>query len=193
MPNAFDEIWIGNRQTTVPEAGGKVAFDETNTFFACFEDVAISIRILWDDAGKDSKMTLHNDGFSYQPNRENFIMVNNKGLRLTLQHADNGKGAIAIAMWWKLEEGITSDTDFSKFRQKVLKTPVLINEKDGIVDISVSTPSGKLGVKADVVRKKRLAYYNPKPLPKDFLFNVDDIEIGKPIMEKYITGSFKTK
>lgn len=191
LPNAFDEIWIGNRKTAVPEAGGNVAFDETNTFFARFEDVAISIRILWDNAGKNAKMALYNDGFSYQPNRENFRMANNKGLRLTLQHPDDGKGA--IAMWWKVEEGITSDADFSKFRQKVLKTPVLVNEKDGIVDISVSTPSGKLGVKSDIVRKKRLAYYNPKPLPKDFLFNVDDIEIGKPIMKKYITGSLKTK
>jgi hypothetical protein len=190
LPDAFDELWIGNRKTAVPEPGGKVAFDETNTFFARFEDVAIAIRILWDNAAKDAKMTLYNDGFSYKPNRENFKMANNKGLRLTLQHPDSGKGA--VAMWWKVEEGITGDTDFSKFRQNVLKTPVLVREKNGIVDVSVSTPSGKLGVKADIVAKKRLAYYNPSPLPGDFLFRVDGIEIGKPILEKYMTGSMKT-
>jgi len=191
LPHAFDEIWIGSKKITAPEAGGKVEFDETNTFFARFEDVAISIRILWDNAGKDAKMALYNDGFSYQPKRENFRMANNKGLRLTLQHPDNGKGV--VAMWWKVEEGITSEADFSKFRQKVLKTPVLINEKDGIIDLAVSTPSGKLGVKADIATKKRLAYYNPQPLPKNFLFNVDGVEIGKPIVEKYKFTIIQTK
>jgi hypothetical protein len=135
LPHAFDEIWIGNKKTTAPEAGGKVEFDDTNTFFARFEDVVISIRILWDNAGKNTKMALYNDGFSYQPKRENFRMASNKGLRLTLQHPDDGKGA--IAMWWKVEEDITSEADFSNFRQKVLKTPVFINEKDGIIDVAV--------------------------------------------------------
>jgi hypothetical protein len=186
LPNAFDEIWIGSKKIPPPEAGGKVKFDETNTFFARFEDAVISIRILWDNAGKNSKMTLHNDGFIYQPNRENFKMANNKGLRLTLQHPNDGKGA--IAMWWKVEEGISSKTDFSKFRQKVMNTPVTISEKNGIVDISVLTPSGMLGVKTDLLNKRRLAYYNPQPLPKVFLFNVDGVEIGRPIMEKYINA-----
>ena len=57
-----------------------------------------------------------------------------------------------------------------------------------IVDISVETPSGKLGVKADLAQKKRLNYYYPKPLPKDFLFNVNGVEIERPIMEKYKYG-----
>lgn len=190
LPDAFDELWIGNRKTAVPETGGKVAFDETNAFFARFEDVAVAIRILWNDAGKTTKMALHNDGFSYTPRRENFRMANSKGLRLTLQHADNGKGA--LAMWWKVEEGLTNDAAFSTFRQNVLKTPVSVYEKDGIVEVSVSTPSGKLGVKADLVTKKRLAYHNPKPLPNEFLFTVDGLEIGKPILEKYKSKSLKT-
>jgi hypothetical protein len=115
-------------------------------------------------------------------------MANNKGLRLTLQHPDDGKGI--IAMWWKVKEGIKTDTDFLKFRQKVLKTPVNVSEKDGIADISVLTKSGKLGVKADIVIKKRLDYYNPQQLPRDFLFNVDGVEIGRPIMEKYKLNVF---
>ena len=183
LPDAFDEIWIGNEKTTVPEIGGKAEFDETNTFFARFEDVAVAIRILWDNAGKDAKMALCNDGFMYRPNRENFKMANNKGLRLTLQHPGNGKGA--IAMWWKVEEGITSEADFSAFRQNILATPVSVLEKDGVIDVSVATPSGKLGVKADILNKKRLEYYLPHPLPADFLFNVDGIELGKPILGKY--------
>jgi hypothetical protein len=183
LPDTFDEIWIGNTKTAVPLAGGKVVFDETKTFFARFEDVAITIRILWDDAGKDAGMALYNDGFLYRSTRENFKMANNKGLRLTLQHPANGKGA--IAMWWKVEEGIKGNKDFARFRQKVLTTPVLVHEKDGIVDISVTTPAGKLGVKADILNKKRLEYYNPVPLPADFLFNVDGVEVGKPIMSKY--------
>jgi hypothetical protein len=191
LPHAFDEIWIGNKKTTVPEIGGKIALDETNTFFARFEDVAISIRILWDNATKDAKMALFNDGFSYQPSRENFRMANNKGLRLTLQHPDNGKGV--VAMWWKVEEGIDTDADFLKFRQAVVNAAVSANEKDGIVDVSVSTPSGKLGIKAAVATKKRLTYYNPNPLPQNFLFNVDGVEIGKPIVGKYKFSKIQTK
>jgi hypothetical protein len=183
LPDAFDEIWMGSKKITLPEAGGKLASDRTNTFFARFEDVVFAIRILWDNADSGVKMSLYNDGFIYQPVRENFKMANGGGLRLTLQHPDNGKGA--IAMWWKVEEGITDAAGFLKFRQTVLNAPVNINEKNGIVDISVATPSGKLGIRADIINKKRLGYYNPKPLPKDFLFNVDDIEIGKPIMGKY--------
>ncbi|NQU53656.1 MAG: hypothetical protein HQ522_14065 [Bacteroidetes bacterium] len=189
LPNAFDEIWFGKNKMTVPEVGGKVAFDQTNTFFARFEYVAIAIRILWDNADEGLKMSLFNDGFSYQPKRESFKMANNTGLRLTLQHPDNGKGA--IAMWWKTEERIKTDDDFQKFRQKVLNTPVTVNEKNGIVDISVKIPSGKLGVKTHIANKKRLEYYNPTPLPKDFLFNVDREEIGKPIMHKYIQRHLK--
>ncbi len=63
--------------------------------------------------------------------------------------------------------------------------PTNVIKKDGIIDVSVITSSGKLGVKADLINKKRLDYYNTKPIPKDFLFWVDDVEIGKSVMEKY--------
>ena len=115
--------------------------------------------------------------------RENFSLKNKEALRLTLRHPENGKAQ--IAMWWKVEEGIKSDADFSKFREKVLSAPVKIEEKNGTVDLSVNTQAGWLGVKADVANKKRLDYYNPAPLPANFLFNIDGIEVGKPIMEKY--------
>jgi len=189
LPNAFDEIWLGSKKTNLPGTGQKVSFDETNTFFARFEDVAVAIRILWDNADPGVRMALCNDGFSYQPSRENFSMANNRGLRLTLQHPGNGKGA--IAMWWKTGEGIKSAADFQQFREKVLSAPVSVNEKEGIFDVSVKTPLGLLGVKTDIVAKKRLHYYNPTPLPAGYLFNVDGVEIGKPVMEKYNLNSSK--
>ncbi len=89
-------------------------------------------------------------------------------------------------MWWKVEEGINSAADFSRFRQKVLMAAVNVKEANGVVDVSVVSPSGKLGVKADLVNRSRLGYYNPTPLPGNFLFNVDGVEIGKPVMKKYI-------
>jgi hypothetical protein len=184
LPNAFDELWMGNSKISVPEVGGKLAFDQTNTIFARFEDVGFAIRILWSNADQGTKMNLCNDGFNYQPTRENFKMANGKGLRLTLQHPGNGKGA--IAMWWKVEEGIASDAQFVKFRQSIINTPVNISDKNGIVDVLVLTSSGKLGIKADILNKKRLTWSNPTPLPGNFLFNVDGLEIGKPIIEKYI-------
>ena len=57
-------------------------------------------------------------------------------------------------MWWKLQEGIKSDADFQKFRQTVLKAPVSVNYKDDVIEAIVKTPSGNLGVKADLNNKK---------------------------------------
>jgi hypothetical protein len=183
LPNTFDEIWIGNTKIEVPKPGKKASFDETNTFTARFEDVAIAFRILWDNAGKDVKAALYNDGFKYNPSREAFHLEHNEALRLTLRHPENETAR--IAMWWKVQEGIKSDADFKKFRQTVLRARVIVNEENGIVDIVVSTPSGKLGVRSDIVNNKRLEYYNPNPLPANFLFNVDGLEIGQSILEKY--------
>lgn len=80
---------------------------------------------------------------------------------------------------------IKNDAEFQQFRQNVLNSPVSINEKDGSIDISVRTSSGKLGVKADLINWKRLDYYLPVPLPDNFHFNVDGMEIGRPILKKY--------
>ncbi|MEI6275592.1 MAG: hypothetical protein WCP08_06365 [Prolixibacteraceae bacterium] len=183
LPDAFDEIWMGNQKINRPEIGGKASLDDTNTLFARFEDVAIAFRVLWDDAGKGVRATLFNDGFQYESKRESFQLIQDKALRLTLTHSDNGKAG--IAMWWKVQEGIKSDADFQKFRHAVLKAPVSVDEKGDTIEITVKTPSGKLGVKADLNNKKRLDYYNPTPLPDNFLFNVNGVEIGKPILEKY--------
>lgn len=183
LPNSLDQIWIGNNQINVPATGKGIALDSTHTLFAKFEDVAIAIRIIWDDAGEGIPAALYNDGFSYQSSRENFQVKNNGALRLTLRHANKGKAK--IAMWWKTTEGIKTAADFLNFRKKVLSAPVMLTNQNGIVDIAVITPSGKLGVMADLVHKKRLSYYNPSPLPIDFLLNVDGMEIGKAIMKKY--------
>ncbi len=189
LPKYLDEIWIGNSPVPIPAIGGKTPLDATNTLFARFEDVAIAFRILWDNADQGEKASLFNDGFKYESHRENFSLKNNDAMRLTLRHPDNGKAQ--IAMWWKVKEGIKSDADFSKFRKKVLSAPVKIEEKNGIADVAVNTQAGWLGVKTDVANKKRLNYYNPKPLPANFLFNIDGVEIGKPLMEKYILNILK--
>jgi hypothetical protein len=183
LPDVFDEIWMGDEKITVPGKGNYKSLNESNTFFGRFEDVAIAFKILWDDAVPGTKAALYNDGFAYESSREKFQLKNNKSLRLTLQHAANGKAA--IAMWWKTAEGIKTEADFKKFRQTVLNAAVTVNNTNGILDVSVNTQAGKLGVKADLINKKRLEYYNPVALPNNFLFNVDGIEIGKPIMEKY--------
>ncbi len=183
LPDYFNEIWMGNQKISVPAVGGKTNLEKTKTFFARFEDVAIAFRYLWDDAGADVYPALYNDGFAYTSARENFDLPHNKTLRLTLTHSNNGKAA--VAMWWKAQEGIKTAADFATFRQKILQARVTANDLNGLVDISVQTLSGKLGVKADLVKKNRLAYYNPTPLPNTFLLNVDGKEIGMPIMDKY--------
>jgi len=88
-------------------------------------------------------------------------------------------------MWWKAVEGIKTDAEFLAFRKSILNAPVDVSEKNGVIAVSVLTASGKLGVQADVINKKRLNYYNPMPLPDNFLFNVDGKEIGLPVIGKY--------
>ena len=60
-----------------------------------------------------------------------------------------------------------------------------IKTENGLLDVAVLTKAGKLGLRADLPNKKRLAYYNPQPLPADFLLNIDGVEIGKPILEQF--------
>ena len=45
LPNYFDEIWLGKTKINTPNVGSKTVFEETNTFFARFEDVVIAFRI----------------------------------------------------------------------------------------------------------------------------------------------------
>lgn len=181
LPNVFDEIWLGNRKVQVPDIGSAIELDTTRTFFAKFEDVAIAFRLIWDDAGAGA--SLYNDGFKYQSAREQFQLKHNKTLRVTLRHSNNGKAA--IAMWWKAAEGVKTAADFLKFRKAVLNAPVVLNVQNGVVEVAVMTEKGKLGVKADLEHRKRLEYYNPTPMPTDFLYQVDGLEIGRPILKKY--------
>jgi hypothetical protein len=183
LPNYFNEMWMGNTQITGIGVGNKIAFDSTQTFFARFEDVAVAFKILWDNADPKDNSFLYNDGFAFNATREKFQLVHNKALRITIKHPNNGIGS--IAMWWKTQEGIHSAADFAKFRNQVLQAKVSAIESNGIIDVSVMTSAGKLGVKANLNTKKRLDYYNPFPLPNDFLFNIDGLDVGKQIMQKY--------
>lgn len=184
LPDTFDEIWLGEKQVEAPLPGRSEVFDDTNIFIGRFEDVAVAIRLLWSDADPGVKMTLYNDGFVFKPFREQFSIKHDKGLRLTLTHPSNGHGA--IAMWWKVVEGLRSDADFARFRKEVMNAPVSVAFKNHVVDVSVQSAIGKIGVKADLAGKVRLDYYHPKPLPENYLFMVDGVEIGKPIMSKYV-------
>jgi hypothetical protein len=183
LPNVFDEIWVGNKKVNISTVGNSIGLDHTKTFFTKFEDVVVAFRILYEDASKNESANIINDGFEYNSSREKFSLTNNKVIRMTLKHSNNGNAT--IAMWWKTIEGIKTDAAFAKFRASVLDAPTEVINKAGILDIAVMTSQGKLGVKADLNLKKRLAYYNPNPLPDNFLFNVDGFDIGKKIMQKY--------
>lgn len=184
LPNYFDQLWLGNTRVMQRAVGTEIPLDSTNTFFATFEDVAIAIKIIYSNADNGEKATLYNDGFKYTANREVFNLVHNEALRLTLKHPNNGKGN--IVMWWKAAEGIDTDAKFKDFRNSVLDAPVSVTEANGVVDVSIQTTSGKLGLKADIKKKIRLDYYNPTTLNRNILFSVDGVDYGKKIMGKYL-------
>jgi hypothetical protein len=183
LPDYFSEVWMDNQKVSMPTAGADLSMQGAHTLFLRFEDVVIAFRYLWDNTNGTAAPKLVNDGFVFHANREAFQLVHNKAVRLTLQHPNNGKAA--LAMWWKVAEGIHTAADFAAFRKQVLEAPVSVKEENGTIDIAVQTKAGKLGVKADLVKKKRLAYYYPVPMPKDYLFMVNGKEIGLPIMKKY--------
>jgi hypothetical protein len=60
-----------------------------------------------------------------------------------------------------------------------------VKEANGILDLHVVTAAGKIGLKADIIRKQRLAYYSPIPIPNDFLFQVNGKEIDNKFKLKY--------
>jgi hypothetical protein len=183
LPNYFDQLYFGNTRIMQRAVGTEIPLDSTNTFFAKFEDVAIAIKILYSNADNGERATLFNDGFKYNSSREAFNLVHNEALRLTLKHPNNGKGN--IVMWWKAEEGIDTEAKFKSFRNLVLDAPVTITDSNNVLDVSVQTTSGKLGLKADLKKKVRLDYYNPTPLNRNILFNIDGVDVGKKIMQKY--------
>lgn len=183
LPNYFDQLWLGNTRIMQRAVGTEIPLDSTNTFFATFEDVAIAIKIIYSNADNVERATLYNDGFKYNANRESFNLVHNEALRLTLKHPNNGKAN--IVMWWKAAEGIDTDAKFQAFRNSVLDAPISVTEANGVIDVSVLTTSGKLGLKADIKKKLRLDYYNPTPLNRNLLFSVDGVDMGKKIMGKY--------
>lgn len=183
LPNYFDQLWFGNTRIMQRAVGTDIPLDSTNTFFAKFEDVAIAIKIIYSNADDGERATLYNDGFKYNANRESFNLVHNQALRLTLKHPNNGKAN--IVMWWKAAEGIDTDAKFQAFRNVVLDAPISVTDANGVVDVSVQTSSGKLGLKADLKKKIRVEYYNPTPLNRSLLFSVDGVDYGKKIMGKY--------
>jgi hypothetical protein len=183
LPNYFDQLWFGNTRIMQRAVGTEIPLDSTNSFFAKFEDVAIAIKIMYSNADNRERATLYNDGFKYNANREAFNLVNNEALRLTLKHPNHGKAN--IVMWWKAAEGIDTDAKFQAFRNSVLDAPISVTETNGVVDVSVQTTSGKLGLKADLKKKLRLDYYNPTPLNRNLLFSIDGVDMGKKIMGKY--------
>lgn len=184
LPNTFDEIWLGKKKIAIPGVGGAESFDDGNVFFGRFEDVVVAIKVLWSDVHEQTKMKLYNDGYAYTPHREQFGLKHNKALRLTLTHRPDGKGA--IAMWWKVVEGLKTDADFARFRNEIMEAKVDVQAGNGLVDISVLSSIGKIGVKGNLGKNEAVEYYHPVPLPKDFLFQVDGAEIGKPVMNKYL-------
>ena len=183
LPNAFDEIWVGNKKASIPTIGKQLSLDTTKTFFVKFEDVAVAFKILYDDASINEPACIINDGFEYNASREKFSLTNSKLIRMTLKHSNNGNAT--IAMWWKTAEGINTDAAFANFRNTVMNAPSNVTINAGIIDVSVITAQGKLGVKANLNLKQRINYYNPNPMPDQFLFNVDGVDIGKKIMQKY--------
>jgi hypothetical protein len=183
LPNYFDQLYFGNTRIMQRAVGTEIPLDSTNTFFAKFEDVAIAIKILYSNADNGERATLFNDGFKYNSSREAFNLVHNEALRLTLKHPNNGKGN--IVMWWKAEEGIDTEAKFKSFRNSVLDAPVTVTDSNNVLDVFVQTTSGKLGLKADLKKKVRLDYYNPTPLNRNILFNIDGVDVGKKIMQKY--------
>jgi hypothetical protein len=88
-------------------------------------------------------------------------------------------------MWWKVEEGVVGSKAFEKFRNEMNKAQVNISYDQNKIDISVSSPKGLLGLKADLKTKTRLGYYGSETDNRSFLFKVNGKEIGKPIMQSY--------
>ncbi|MCF7848814.1 MAG: hypothetical protein K9M45_08200 [Kiritimatiellales bacterium] len=141
----------------------KVHFEDENTAFVRFSDVAAGVRFMLGGPVK-----LVEDGGKHPAKRISCILSEGK---------PTGRGTVAIHVHAK--EGL-DDEGFARFRQQFSSQQPLVKKDGSVLDISV----GKMHLKADVANELRLVNEGAEPGTGKHLLAINGRDLGLEIMGK---------
>ena len=188
--NKIDGLWNGNTKienlTSLPSTGEPLSEEGHHTLFIRFEDVAVGIRYLFaqDDAQTEVPIYLFNK------NKTDSKMGDVMHLSAQLSKDTPARGKYgAVAMWWRVEEGINDDAAFERFRQTMIEATVTTStpvDQAGTVYTATVAPTGEepLGVSGDCNSKLQTANQGGIVLPQGNIYLVDGEEAAQPIFAK---------
>ena len=175
-----DGLWNGNTRISdlAQNASQVLSSTDHSTLFIRFGDVATGIRYLKaldvHDADVLSAVKLVNT-----PNApQNISAGTAMYLQAQLSTAKPPEGSCGVvALWWKVKEGITTDAQFTDFRNEMINAPVTFLPSDNEYTVKVTTPDGELGVSGNKVTKLQTANYGGLTMPSggNFIVNGTDI------------------
>ena len=107
-------------------------------------------------------------------------------------------------MWWRADDGITTDEQFAALREKIISAASTVTDDGSRISVQVTTPDGDLGFSGNLVRKffPQAVQANPtSPDNKEYwgfeqtatiggveaenvLFTVNGEDIAGPIFQK---------
>jgi len=181
-------MWNGNTQITDWSAISEqpLSTDDKQTFFLRFEDVAVGIRYLLVQNDEDAAVPVS------IVNKKKTVSNMGDAMHLSAQLSAGtpAKGKFgAVAMWWRVEEGITDDAAFERFRKTMIDAAVEIStpaDAGGTVYSAYVTPAGgeKLGVAADRETKKATDITGGITLPSGSVYAVDGTDVANGIFAR---------
>lgn len=152
--NYIDEVWLGNEKIDKWLSIGNKALPagDNYTFFLRFDDVVVSIRYLYamDIDGRQATPRLYIDTDGTQ------VFTPGNAMRIT---TDLSTGTPAkwtrgtVAMWWRADDGITTDEQFAALRGKVINAASTVTDDGSRISVQVTSPDGELGFSGNLVRK----------------------------------------
>lgn len=184
----IDGMWNGNTQITDWSAISEqpLSTDDKQTFFLRFEDVAVGIRYLLVQNDEDAAVPVS------IVNKKKTVSNMGDAMHLSAQLSAGtpAKGKFgAVAMWWRVEEGITDDAAFERFRKTMIDAAVEIStpaDAGGTIYSAYVTPAGgeKLGVAADRETKKATDITGGITLPSGSVYAVDGTDVANGIFAR---------
>ena len=198
-----DEVWIGDTELENWTAitSRSLGADDNYTFFLRFEDVAVAIRYLYvkDIDGKWVTPALHNDTDGTSSFTQGTAMRISADLSETVPEKwDRG----IVAMWWRVEDGVDTDSKFRLFRQEVINAASFVRETGDEFEIWVESPDGRLGFKGNFEKNmyKQYIFTDQEPIgpfwdfrqtettggikAEDFFFSVNGVEMADDILSR---------
>lgn len=177
LPLAVDGFWINDR---------KIAIDNKKSFAIPLHpgealtlrkgSAAIGVRLAWarDCAGRPADATFSYDGNPYG------------AARLTVDHhyspgAEIGKTAPGAAFWVRIDEGLSDDAAFARWRGEFAAAALKVGASAKLISVRAAGLDGPVAVGAAAPFKKA---NQMEPPPAKVVLELDGRDVGKEILDQ---------